>query len=76
LKVGDKLYRCDIERKGLEFTVSATIEIDVAYPQVPPVFKLEVLGKTSQRSEEASSKKQSTDKARTVEEDEPMLEAA
>jgi aspartokinase len=40
IKSNDGQWRCEVARPGSSVTVSATIDIDLSYPEIPPIFKL------------------------------------
>jgi|688.fasta_scaffold2481762_1 hypothetical protein len=38
-KTNENIWRCELQHKDLK--ISAAITIDAAYPEIPPIFKLE-----------------------------------
>ena len=41
IKANENAWRCEIKGSGLDFTVSALITLDQAYPEIPPIFALD-----------------------------------
>jgi hypothetical protein len=41
IKTNDNAWRCEIITEGLDFTISALIKLDEAYPEIPPIFALD-----------------------------------
>ena len=38
-KTNENMWRCELKHKDLK--ISAIVTIDAAYPEIPPIFKLE-----------------------------------
>jgi len=52
IKTNDKQWRCEIEKESLACLISASIVLDEAYPEVPPIFKLDLLSKSKAKPDQ------------------------
>jgi hypothetical protein len=69
IKSNDGQWRCEVARPGSSVTVSATIDIDLSYPEIPPIFKLEVINtmpKKTSGDEEMKDETQEGDRSKEL----------